>query len=108
MKLINEKPNLAIPRKEIFFELDHSTKPTPSRVELKKELIDKFKYDKELIIIKKVGTSFGNAKSLAEVYIYEDKASLDIFEKNNKEAPAEEKVEESKEAPAEEKVEENG
>lgn len=94
------------------------TGPTPSRIDIRKELSKQLKVNEGLIVIKHVYSRFGLQKSKVIANIYGDKKQMSKLEHKNllakhsgekpkKEEKAEEKpAEEKKEEKAEEKKEE--
>ena len=121
IKIVSEKDNPLLRRKEIFFEIRHDERgSTPPRLEVRKAVADATKAKLDLVFIKEIETKTGThiAVGLANVYGSLDQAKLVepeyIIERNTppKEAkeeqpPKEEPAEEAKEGrPAESTMEE--
>lgn len=108
IKILEEKENSLLNRKEFLLEIDSSGK-TPSNKELKQELAQKLKAKPELIVIKNIYQAYGKMTSKSEVFLYNDEKSLKetetIKEKPKKEATAEQPKEQykPKEEPPKEK-----
>lgn len=108
MKPISDEKNLVLPRREVVFEVNHSTKSTPDKNNIKEEVSKNLKCDKGLVAVKKISTSYGSTNSYAKVYVYDNKEDMKILERI-KEEPKEEVPAEStptEEKPAEELKEE--
>ncbi|MBU5682711.1 MAG: 30S ribosomal protein S24e [Candidatus Aenigmatarchaeota archaeon] len=71
IKIIQEKNNPLLKRKELLLEIDHSNKATPSREELANEISKMFNVEKEKIVIDYILSIRGCSKSKAKVKIYE-------------------------------------
>ena len=107
MKSIKDEKNFILPRRELMFEVEHTTKPTPSRSSIGEEVSKNIKCNKDLIVIKNINTNYGSAKSHVKVYVYDNKDEMKLLERikePKKEAPdakIEEKASEEpkKEAP---------
>tara|TARA_Y100000034_G_C6835651_1_gene377590 strand:- start:682 stop:1071 length:390 start_codon:yes stop_codon:yes gene_type:complete len=109
MKSIKDEKNYILPRRELIFEINHATKSTPTKHNVREEVSKTIKCNKELVIIKKVDTHYGSTVSHAKVYVYDNKDEMKILEKIREEPKKEEApATESKpveEKPAEETVE---
>ncbi|MAG48057.1 hypothetical protein CL617_05625 [archaeon] len=116
MKITNERDNVLLERKEVNLNIEHSSKTTPSKEEVKKLIVEKYKAKEELVIVKNISTEFGDDYSSGVVYVYDnDKKFQEIEvvrkkkkkgaegEKPKQEAP---KVEEKKEVKVEPNEEE--
>ena len=98
IKIVSEKDNPLLRRKEIFFEVRHDERgSTPPRLEVRKAVADAAKAKSDLVFIKKIETKTGThiAVGKANVYRLIDQAKLVepeyIIERN---APTEEAKEE--------------
>ncbi|MBI2671792.1 hypothetical protein HYX16_02565 [Candidatus Woesearchaeota archaeon] len=83
IKVVNEKEEKLLNRKDILINLDFEDK-TPSREVIKKELVEKLKIDPELLKIKKIQQEFGDRKAKVFAYLYNSKESLNKIEVKNK------------------------
>lgn len=83
IKVVNEKEEKLLNRKDILINLDFEDK-TPSREVIKKELVEKLKIDPELLKIKKIQQEFGDRKAKVFAYLYNSKESLNKVEVKNK------------------------
>lgn len=77
MEVITRKENNLLNRVEIEFRIRHTQKPTPSRNDMM-EMVLKTEpgSKKELVILKKVNTRFGQALTTGFAHIYADLESL--------------------------------
>jgi len=71
IKIIQEKNNPLLKRKELLLEIDHNNKATPSREELANEISKMFNVEKEKIVIDYILSIRGYSKSKAKIKIYE-------------------------------------
>ena len=102
MKFLKEEQSNFFPRKEIFMEVEHFSKSTPAISNVIGEVSKKYKCDKKLIIVKKIDTNYGSAKSYIKVYIYENLDKMKSLENLKEEPKKEESV--KKETPKKEEV----
>lgn len=101
VKIIAEKQNAMLKRKEVNFEIEHSQSgSTPVRLEIRKAIAAALKLDENVVFIKKFETKTGThtANGVAHVYDTADQAKLIepeyIIKRNNPpEKPKEEKEE---------------
>jgi small subunit ribosomal protein S24e len=71
IKILEQKDNKLLKRKEILLLIDHSNKATPSREELSNEISKIFNVPKEKIVIDYILSIRGDQKAKAKVKIYE-------------------------------------
>lgn len=104
IKLIYQKENPLLNRKRVAFEVDHSKKETPSRIDLKKKIAENLKVDKSLISIRHVYTKYGKDSSKVIVHVYETEKDLNSLEEVRRTKRKEDKLaaESKKEEPKEE------
>lgn len=98
IEVVNEKDNIFFKRKELELKLKHPKAATPSKQELKKELVKKYKVEEDHIIIDYIFSKKGINESKAKVKIYKEKPKIKI--KRSKEKK--EKVKKVKEVTKEE------
>lgn len=97
MKTIEDKENSLLNRREIKIVTEAEKNPSFSDAE--NLLADKFKADKELIVIKNIKGKFGRNTFLITSFIYKNKEEKEKLEKKK-----EKKVEAGQEQPVEVKV----
>jgi small subunit ribosomal protein S24e len=71
IKILEQKDNKLLKRKEILLLIDHSNRATPSREELSNEISKIFNVPKEKIVIDYILSIRGDQKAKAKVKIYE-------------------------------------
>jgi len=79
IKIISEKENPLLKRKEVYFQVEHSqTGNTPPRLEVRKAVATALKKDADLVFVKKIETKTGThtAVGLANVYDSVEQAKL--------------------------------
>lgn len=77
VKIVSERENLLLKRKEVHFQVEHTqTGSTPPRQEVKKAVAEMLKKDLNLVFIKKLETKTGTnmAVGVANVYDSVDQA----------------------------------
>ncbi|MFH0928843.1 MAG: hypothetical protein V1818_00640 [Candidatus Aenigmatarchaeota archaeon] len=102
-KVLEEKDNPVLKRKEIIGSLDYGRGCTPSKAALQKLLADQLKANIENIEITKILSESGMAKGTAWIKVWQEKKVPLYKTKKEAEEKVEEKpIEQSKEAPNEE------
>jgi len=96
MKILQEKSNELLGRKEIKFEVIHKAGATPTKANVRKELAEKYGVPEEHIVIDYIFTRKGIASSEIKAKIYKEK--MKVMEKMKAAKTKEEKKEEQKEA----------
>ena len=100
IKITSEKENPLLKRKEVQFDVDHSTGSTPPRLEVRRALANALKSNLDLVFIKKFETKTGTHTAVGTANLYEsvDQARLiepEYIVKRN--VPTEKPKEEAKE-----------
>jgi len=84
IKIISEKSNPLLKRKEIDFELNHSEEgQTSSRLELKEKLADVLKAKPDLVFVEKVETKTGTTIARGEANVYESAEQAKLVEREH-------------------------
>lgn len=78
MEVIKEIENIFLNRRELLLKFSHPNAPTPSKEEIKKQIIEKFKIDENEIDIKYIFSQKNKNYSIAKVF-------LNKIKKKNKE-----------------------
>lgn len=95
-KILSEKENKLINRKEIIAKIEFTDK-TPSNVDVKKKIAEHFKVDEKLIVINHIFQDFGIKEGKVYADIYNSEESFKKFVKIKvKKAKEEVKPEEKK------------
>jgi len=71
IKILQEKNNQLLKRKELLLLIDHKDRATPSREELSNELSKMFNVPKEKIVIDYILSVRGDQKAKAKIKVYE-------------------------------------
>lgn len=98
MKILEEKEDKLLNRKRLTILVEHTQKPTPKKEDLKHQVAELLKIDKDLIVLKHIYSDYGSGRSKIIVNVYKDKESIGIETKKKKKKAKEEK----KEAPKKE------
>jgi ribosomal protein S24E len=98
IKVISEKENILMKRREILASIDYQEGPTPNKAELQKRLAEQFKVNIENVEIIKILSEFGISKGKAWIKIWYEK-KVPIYSEIKK------KSEEKKEEPKKESTE---
>ncbi len=93
LKLIEEKENKLLNRKELLLETTY-TGPTPNTQEIKKAVVETLKSKDELIVINKINQIFGTRKAIIKAKLYNSSEDLKKVEVINKKPKK--KIEEKK------------
>jgi ribosomal protein S24E len=78
VKILDERPNPLMHRKEYTFEVDHAGAATPPRGEVRKELAKLVKVPADRLIIERMNARFGTAKTRGEAMAYASKEAVDV------------------------------
>lgn len=115
IEITTEKDNPLRKRKMYWLSAEHPGKETPSRYEILPEVVKKLGAKEDLIVINKIFSERGIAKSAIKVFVYKDKSDIlpAMVERQERKVKAflekkEKKKEEPAAAPPEEKAPEEG
>lgn len=84
MKIIDEKQNKLLNRKEVVLKLDFKDKATPSKTDVLKHVAGAVKAKEDAIYVEDINQTYGNTTGEALVYVYNSKADLDKIHFYNK------------------------
>ncbi|MBN2330449.1 MAG: hypothetical protein JXC85_01415 [Candidatus Aenigmarchaeota archaeon] len=76
LEIVTEKDNPLRKRKRYWLGAEHPGKETPSRHELLPEVVRKLGTKEELVVIDKIFSERGSAKSAIKVLVYKDKQDI--------------------------------
>jgi len=71
IKIISSRRNELLKRNEIIFSLSHEESPTPSRIDIRKEIARVFKTETDKVYIRRIETVTGTTTSIGEAHIYD-------------------------------------
>ncbi len=100
MEIQRDFKNLLLGRREIVGVIAGESNPGFDKA--KEELVNKLKVEKELVVIKKLGSKFGRKEFVVDAFVYNSAGDKDriekiiIAKKTKDEKPAEEKKDETK------------
>ena len=77
LKIVSERPNPLLKRKEYHFEVGHATAATPTRDSVRAELAKALSVPKDRIIIERMHAKYGVAKSIGEAAAYQTKEAAE-------------------------------
>lgn len=76
IKIVSEKGNPLLSRKEYVFEVAHPQSATPKRDEVRKALSEVFKVPKDRVILEWMRARFGMQQSRGSVHVYDSKEAV--------------------------------
>jgi small subunit ribosomal protein S24e len=101
VKILSEKENLLLKRKEVVFQVEHNqTGSTPPRTEVKEAIAKVLKKDSNLVFIKKMETKTGTRKAIGTANVYDSVEQAKLIEPEyiiKRNMPAEKPKEEGEE-----------
>lgn len=71
IRLVDQRPNPLLRRKEIRFEIGHAAEPTPQREAVRTELAKLVGAPKDRVVIERMNARFGTATTVGEAMVYE-------------------------------------
>jgi small subunit ribosomal protein S24e len=78
--ILNIRENKLLGRKEALIEASHPNAPTPTRQAVREWVAKQLGVDVANVFVRKIKTSYGIGRSLAEVHIYNDPKLVRIIE----------------------------
>lgn len=76
IKIVSEKANPLLGRKEYVFEVAHPEGPTPKREDVRKLLAEVLKVPKDRVILEHMRAKFGTQRSAGLVHTYDSKEQV--------------------------------
>ncbi|MGB9778093.1 MAG: 30S ribosomal protein S24e [Candidatus Bathyarchaeales archaeon] len=81
VKIISDKKNPLLKRREVEFQVEHmQTGSTPPRLEVRKALASALKANMDLVVIKKFETKTGTNTALGMANVYDSAEQLKLIE----------------------------
>jgi len=99
LKIISQKNNPLLKRKEVQFQVEHNQGKTPVRMDIKQSLASKLQVDTRLVYIKKMQTKTGTNTTLGVANAYETAEQAKLIEPDHivkRNVPAEKPAEGAK------------
>ena len=100
IKIISQKDNPLLKRKEVQFHVEHDTGSTPPRLEVRKAVATALKSDVDLVFVKKFETKTGTHTAVGKANLYESIEQARLIEPGyivKRNVPPEKPAEEAKE-----------
>ncbi len=76
LKLVEERDNKLVGRKEYVFIVDHYGSGTPRRAEVREKVAELLGVPANFIVVRKLETEYGLTRSKALVHVYSSEARL--------------------------------
>jgi ribosomal protein S24E len=83
IKILDEKPNPLLHRREFVFEVSHATAATPRREEVRGEFAKLAKAPKDRVIIERMRARYGTATTRGEAVVYETVEAAKVTEREH-------------------------
>jgi small subunit ribosomal protein S24e len=81
VKIISEKENPLLKRKEVHFQVEHSqTGNTPPRLEVRRAVATALRKDADLVFVKKMETKTGTHTALGSANVYDSVEQAKLIE----------------------------
>ncbi len=71
VKIVSNKRNEILKRNEIIFSVSHENSPTPSRLEVRRELARILKTDIERVYVRRMESTTGLLTAIGEAHVYD-------------------------------------
>lgn len=73
MKLLEERENPILKKKDVMLELDHKGLPTPKKTEVESKIAEHFKTDVDKVEVVFIFSEFGQTKSKVKARVWKEK-----------------------------------
>lgn len=83
MEIVSDFTNALLKRKEIV--ASHNYESNPGIAQATKDVADLLNVGEDVVVIKKVGSSFGSGEFLIEAFVYDSLKSRELMEPRKKE-----------------------
>ncbi|NLE03814.1 MAG: 30S ribosomal protein S24e [Crenarchaeota archaeon] len=80
LKIVSQKNNPLLKRKEVQFQIEHSQSKTPVRLDVKQSLAAQLQVDNKLVYIKKMKTKTGTNITVGNANAYETAEQAKLIE----------------------------
>lgn len=80
VKIVSNKRNELLKRNEIIFSVSHESSPTPSRLEMRRELARILKADVEKIYVRSIESTTGLSTAVGEANVYDSPSQSNQIE----------------------------
>jgi small subunit ribosomal protein S24e len=96
VKIVSQKVNPVMKRKEVKFTIEHNQSKTPLRLDVKRSIASQLQVSDKLVFVKQMKTLTGTNTTVGAANAYESEAQAKLMEpdyimkRNNPEKPKEE------------------
>ncbi|MBS7653847.1 MAG: 30S ribosomal protein S24e [Candidatus Bathyarchaeia archaeon] len=80
VKIVSNKRNELLKRNEIIFSVSHENSPTPSRLEMRRELARILKTDAENVYVRRMESTTGLSAAIGEAHVYDSPSQANHVE----------------------------
>ncbi len=80
LKIVSQKQNPLLKRKEVQFTVVHTQSKTPARLDIKRTIASELQISDKLVFIKKMKTMTGTNTTVGEANAYESEAQAKLIE----------------------------
>jgi small subunit ribosomal protein S24e len=80
LKILTQKENAVLKRKEVKFSVEHAQGKTPVRLDIKRSLASELQVSDKLVFIKRMHTLTGTNKTVGEANAYQTEAQAKLIE----------------------------
>lgn len=80
LKIVSQKQNLLLKRKEVQFTVEHTAGKTPARLDIKRSIASELQVSDKLVFVKRMKTMTGTNTAVGEANAYESEAQAKLIE----------------------------
>jgi ribosomal protein S24E len=80
VKIVSNKRNELLKRNEIIFSVSHENSPTPSRLDIRREISRILKTDAERVYVRRVESTTGLSIAVGEAHMYDSPDQANLIE----------------------------
>lgn len=80
INIIGNRRNELLKRNEVIFSISHDGSPTPSRIEVRREIARILRVNAERVYVRKIESVTGTATSIGEAHIYDSQDQARVIE----------------------------
>ncbi|MBS7634167.1 30S ribosomal protein S24e [Candidatus Bathyarchaeota archaeon] len=80
VEIVSNKRNELLKRNEIIFNVVHENSPTPSRLEMRRELARILKTDVEKVYVRRMESTTGLSTAIGEAHVYDSPSQANQVE----------------------------
>jgi small subunit ribosomal protein S24e len=80
LKIVSQKQNPLLKRKEVQFTVEHTQGKTPARLDIKRSIASELQVSDKLVFVKRMKTMTGTNTAVGEANAYESEAQAKLIE----------------------------